>query len=91
MPPRSCVVCGKECLLRCNCATAPAYCSKDCQKLNWKIHKSSCTAHVASRDPMSGSINFKAGTSVDFLLNTILGDPKNPAVARVHRNLLKKC
>jgi len=31
-------------LLKCTCTEAPAYCSKQCQKVHWAIHKYTCDA-----------------------------------------------
>nr|GAT50811.1 predicted protein [Mycena chlorophos] len=47
----SCSVCqrgGKPNLLRCSRCTRVLYCSKECQREDWKKHKPICKAHVSS-------------------------------------------
>ncbi|KAJ3562630.1 hypothetical protein NP233_g9453 [Leucocoprinus birnbaumii] len=39
-----CVVCGKASTSACASCRAAQYCGKDCQRSNWKLHKSICLA-----------------------------------------------
>lgn len=43
---RGCGKCGKksEALMKCSRCHKVAYCSKDCQRLDWKNHKRACSA-----------------------------------------------
>lgn len=48
--PSGCGECGKEgkggkALMRCARCYRVEYCSKECQKLHWKVHKRICTAN----------------------------------------------
>ena len=40
--PPGCVVCGKETKSRCTACWLVRYCSKECQKQHWPVHKQTC-------------------------------------------------
>ena len=44
--------------LKCSCSEAPTYCSKECQKMHWKMHKLSCDA--GGRTPKSATMSNEA-------------------------------
>ena len=54
----SCIICHKsENLKKCaKCSTTP-YCSRDCQKADWKTHKKICAGNAAGRSTSSGKNN----------------------------------
>lgn len=49
--PEKCEECGKPATNRCSACQKVAYCSVKCQKINWKVHKSKCSAYKLVRDP----------------------------------------
>ena len=67
----SCVICHKtENLKKCaKCSTTP-YCSRDCQKADWKTHKKLCAGNAAGRNTDNGTSN----------TNKIRGKAKNLSV-----------
>ena len=46
----ACPVCGKSALLTCSRCKKQAYCSKECQRSDWKQHKKTCKAPEAATD-----------------------------------------
>ena len=49
LTPGGCVVCGKETEDRCTACNLVRYCSKECQKQHWPVHKQTCS--WANRKP----------------------------------------
>ncbi|GME25498.1 hypothetical protein M1813_003692 [Neofusicoccum parvum] len=54
----SCAICGKTDgnIKRCAKCHTTHYCSRDCQKADWKTHKKSCAINVASASAASSTI-----------------------------------
>ena len=50
-PPKkkNCVICGKEGLFKCAGCTRPRYCSTECQRAHWPIHREDCKTLVVAR------------------------------------------
>jgi hypothetical protein len=59
-PPKkkNCVICGKEGLFKCAGCTRPRYCSTECQRAHWPIHREDCKL-VASLKAKKASLKAK--------------------------------
>ena len=56
MADEVCSVCSKEGAKKCSRCKTQFYCSKECQKKDWKTHKSICreVAHIAAKEKATG-------------------------------------
>lgn len=63
-PPKNknCVICGKEGLFKCAGCTRPRYCSTECQRAHWPIHRELCKV-AASLKAKEASLKAKIADS----------------------------